>query len=52
VQQICENETTADLSELAATWLVPPEQRLTDARIVSENDEAFPKGITLHRADD
>lgn len=45
VQQICEAESAADLSELAAIWLVPPEQRLTDTRRMSENDEAFHLGL-------
>lgn len=45
VQQICEAETAADLSGLAAIWLVPVEERLTDARAVSENDEAFHLGL-------
>lgn len=45
VQQICEAESAADLSELAAIWLVPPEQRLTDSRRMSENDEAFHLGL-------
>lgn len=30
---------------LAAIWLVPPEERLPDARTVSENDEAFHQGL-------
>lgn len=41
VRQICESERVADLSALTAFWLVDPENRLTDARSVSENDEAF-----------
>ena len=45
VQQLCEAETAADLSELAAIWLVPYGQRLTNARTVSENDEAFHQGL-------
>ena len=46
-QQICEAEQPADLSSLAAIWLVPPEQRLKDARTVSENDEAFHLGLVM-----
>lgn len=45
VQQICDAETQADLSALAALWLVPAKERLSDARAVSENDEAFHQGL-------
>jgi DNA-binding GntR family transcriptional regulator len=47
LQQLCEAENAADLSALAALWLVEPEDRLTDARIVSENDEAFHQGLVI-----
>ncbi len=47
VQQICDAENAADLSGLAAIWLVPESERLTDARVVSENDEAFHQGLVL-----
>lgn len=47
VQQICDAEIAADLSSLAATWLVAEEQRLSDARAISENDEAFHQGLVL-----
>lgn len=47
VQQICEAEVTADLSALSAVWLVPPGERLTDVRAVSENDEDFHQGLLV-----
>lgn len=45
VQWICETEQAADLTALAAIWLVPVEDRLTDARQVSVHDEAFHQGL-------
>lgn len=47
VQQICDAENAADLSPLAAVWLVPESERLTDARVVSEHDEAFHQGLVV-----
>lgn len=47
VQQICTAEAAADLTALAAIWLVPENERLRDARVVSENDEAFHQGLVV-----
>jgi DNA-binding GntR family transcriptional regulator len=47
VQQICTAEAAADLTALAAIWLVPESERLRDARVVSENDEAFHHGLVV-----
>lgn len=47
VEQICSAADAPDLSALAAIWLVPPEQRLTDARTVAENDEAFHQELVI-----
>ena len=47
VQQICAAELAADLTALSAIWLVPVSERLSDARAVSENDEAFHQGLVI-----
>jgi DNA-binding GntR family transcriptional regulator len=47
VQQICTAEAATDLTALSAVWLVPASERLSDARIVSENDEAFHQGLVI-----
>lgn len=47
VEQICSAADMPDLSALAAIWLVPPEERLTDARTVAENDEAFHQELVI-----
>ncbi len=47
INLICEAETPADLAALAGIWLVPPEERLSDGRQVSANDEAFHQGLVL-----
>ena len=47
VQQLCDAESAADLAALTSLWLVEPQDRLTDARIVSENDEAFHQGLVI-----
>jgi DNA-binding GntR family transcriptional regulator len=47
VQQICTAEAATDLTALCAVWLVPASERLSDARIVSENDEAFHQGLVI-----
>jgi DNA-binding GntR family transcriptional regulator len=47
IQHICDAEAAADLSKLAAVWLVPASERLGDARVVSENDEAFHQGLII-----
>lgn len=47
VQQICSAEAAIDLTELTAIWLVPASERLRDARLVSENDEAFHQGLVI-----
>jgi DNA-binding GntR family transcriptional regulator len=47
VEQICKAGEAVDLSALEAVWLVPPEQRLYDARAVLEYDEAFHQGLLL-----
>lgn len=47
VQQICDAEAAADLTALAAIWLVPESERLRDSRVVSENDEAFHQGLVI-----
>ncbi len=52
VQQICDAEATADLSALSAIWLVPLEQRLSDARLVSEYDETFHQGLVIATGND
>jgi DNA-binding GntR family transcriptional regulator len=47
VQQICAAEAATDLTALSAIWLVPASERLRDARVVSENDEAFHQGLVI-----
>lgn len=47
VQQICTAEAPTDLMALSAVWLVPASERLSDARVVSENDEAFHQGLVI-----
>lgn len=39
--RLCEAEERPQLAEMAATWLVPPEERLTDVAAVGAADEAF-----------
>jgi len=39
--RLCEAETRPQLAALAAEWLVPPEERLTDVAAVGAADEAF-----------
>lgn len=41
VQRLCEAEPAADLDELQQTWLVPPEQQLSDGPTVCSLDERF-----------
>lgn len=47
IQQICDAESAADLAAIASLWLVEYEDRLTDARTVSENDEAFHQDLVI-----
>ena len=41
VHKLCEAPVTADLSELEAVWLVPPEERIREPHVVCDLDEAF-----------
>lgn len=47
VEQICKAEHAASLADLMTIWLVPTAERLTDARRVSEHDEAFHQGLVV-----
>lgn len=40
-KRLCEAEERPQLAELAAVWLVPADERLTDVAAVGEADEAF-----------
>ncbi len=41
VRKVCELDPMPSLGELKEVWLVPPEDRLTDAREIGRADEAF-----------
>ena len=47
VEHICESEIEPDLSSLAAVWLVPEAERLSDPSVVSKNDEIFHHSLVL-----
>ena len=47
LEMLGKSEHAADLAELARVWLVPPDQREKDPRLVSALDESFHHGLVL-----
>ena len=47
VRHLCSAEIAADLSPLAAVWLVPECERQADAAVVATNDEIFHHSLVL-----